>query len=160
MRLLWIGVAPALVRLTDEMPEDVGGYARGPLVGIRPRYEADEGLLRHELTHVVWFWVVGMVAAAINGPIAAWLAYSFGSPIAPLQAGIAVGIFCLLFMYSILYTWSRDYRQAAEAAAYREQMRWGDAKGGRMSIEGAAKRLAGARYDLGITVDEARLLLQ
>ena len=48
---------PALIFYTDDLPEGVGGQANGPYVRIRPKYEGDEGILYHELTHVWQWWL-------------------------------------------------------------------------------------------------------
>ena len=65
-----------------------------------------------------------------------------------------------LGMHPLLYLTVRRYRQWAEATAYREQMRYPDAKGGSLSLDNAAARLAGPGYSLGITVEHARNILQ
>ena len=44
------------IRNTDDMPANVGGYARAWLIRIRPRYKDDKGIHNHELTHVSQFW--------------------------------------------------------------------------------------------------------
>lgn len=46
------GILPALVIYTERLPEGFGGCANAMIVRIRPKYEGDEGLLQHELTHV------------------------------------------------------------------------------------------------------------
>jgi hypothetical protein len=49
------------VKYTDEMPEWQAGYARGPLIRIRPTYKDDVGMYQHELTHVKqWFLSLGI----------------------------------------------------------------------------------------------------
>ncbi len=62
-------------------------------------------------------------------------------------------------MHPALYLFSRAYRELAEVAAYRVQMRYPDGRGGQLTLDNAAARLAGARYQLAITVEEARELL-
>ena len=114
---------PAIVIYTDDLPEGVGGQAVRCVVSIRPKYEHDEGLLHHELTHV-WQW---------------WLT---------------------LFLHSILYPNVRRYRLRAEAMAYRVQMRYPDANGVPLTLDGAVAKLMALRYDLGLTVEEARRWLQ
>ncbi len=51
-----LGIIPVPIIYTDDLPERVGGVASGPIVRIRPRYEKDEGIHRHELAHVELFW--------------------------------------------------------------------------------------------------------
>ena len=46
-----------LVIYTDNLPDDIGGQARGPVVLIKNKYRADVGLLAHELTHVTQWWL-------------------------------------------------------------------------------------------------------
>ena len=154
------GRVPCLVLIADTLPSGVAGDARGPVIRIRADLWArgDEGLVQHELEHVRQFYLVGILAAIINAPLAAWLALRFGSPLAPLQAAIAVGSVSLA-MHSILYLASRAYRGWAEAGAYRVQMRYPDGKGGRLTLDDAAARLAGERYGLGVMAGEAREML-
>ncbi len=45
-------ILPAIVILTDRVPAGSVGCANAMIVRIRPKYEGDEGLLQHELTHV------------------------------------------------------------------------------------------------------------
>ncbi len=53
MKLKFVyGIFPCLLTITDEMAENRGGYTKWPFVFIRPKYEKDEGLLQHELTHI------------------------------------------------------------------------------------------------------------
>lgn len=150
----------ALLLVTETMPPGVAGDAHGPVIRIRADLWArgDAGLLQHELEHVRQFWRLGIPVMIVNGLVAGWLALQFGSPLLPLQAGLTVGIFSLS-MHSILYLVSRGYREQAEVDAYRTQMRFPDGKGGQLTLDGAATRLAGDRYKLGITIDQARALL-
>ena len=48
---------PALIVYTDDLPDRVGGRANGPYVRIRPKYQTDAGLHKHELAHVEVFWL-------------------------------------------------------------------------------------------------------
>lgn len=50
-------IPPAIVIYTDDLPEGGGGQANGPVVRIRQKYQHDEGILRHELTHVWQWWL-------------------------------------------------------------------------------------------------------
>jgi len=61
-------VIPVPIFYTDEMADDVGGYAWLGAVWIRARYANDEGLHQHELEHVRQFWTL---------PIAHGLLYKF-----------------------------------------------------------------------------------
>jgi hypothetical protein len=102
---------------------DVGGYWRWPAIRIRPRYENDEGLHRHELEHARQWWT-------------------------------------LPFLHAFLYTFFRRYRLWVEARAYRIQMKHPDAHGVLLSLDGAAARLMNPRYQLNLTMDEAKELLR
>lgn len=150
----------ALLIVTDAMPAGVAGDARGPVVRIHPDMwtRGDEGLLQHELEHVRQFYRMWILSTIVNAPLAGWLALHFASPLSPLQAALAVGISCLA-MHPLLYLRSRTYRELAEVDAYRVQMRYPDGKGGQLSLDDAAARLAGPRYGLGITAVEAGELL-
>ncbi len=60
----------------------------------------------------------------------------------------------------VLYRYVRAYRQWAEVQAYRVQMRYPRADGTYLSLDDAAWRLTASRYDLGLTLTEARDLLK
>lgn len=60
-----------------------------------------------------------------------------------------------LGLHPFLYLLVRQYRQWAEATAYRRQMRYLPF----ISLDDAARRLASPRYDLGLTVAQAREVL-
>lgn len=57
---------PARIIYTDRLPANVAGRAIGPRVEIRSGYEADKGILMHELFHVKVWWLT-------FGPLGAWL---------------------------------------------------------------------------------------
>jgi hypothetical protein len=65
---------PVPVFYTDDMPEVVGGQAKGAIIRIRPRYEDDEGIHQHELAHVELFWAtLGLsVFAAMSKMFRIW----------------------------------------------------------------------------------------
>ena len=53
---------PALIVYTDALPDDVGGRATGPIVRIKPKYQCDEGIHKHELAHVeMWWLTLGLI---------------------------------------------------------------------------------------------------
>lgn len=113
-----------LTFVTDRTLKDwQGASTRGPVIVIRPKYEADVGIYRHELMHVKqWF-------------------RSFG-------------------FSSWLYLFSRSRRAMYEAEAYAEQTLYPDRHGVRLTVRGAAERLANPGYDLGLTVDECEFLIR
>jgi len=53
MKIIFVyKILPATVIYTDRLPEGFGGVSNAMIVRIRPKFEGDEGLLQHELTHV------------------------------------------------------------------------------------------------------------
>jgi hypothetical protein len=62
--------------------------------------------------------------------------------------------------HSLLYLLARPYRQWAEVMAYRAQMRYPNRHSIDLSLDDAAYKLAGPRYDLQLTLSEARELLR
>lgn len=60
-----------------------------------------------------------------------------------------------LGIHPLLYRFVRPYRQWAEVAAYRRQMRYTP----HISLNSAAERLTSPRYDLGLSVGRAREVL-
>jgi len=62
MKLQFVyGVLPAYVFYTDHIADVNAGCANGFVVRIRPHCRADEGLLKHELTHVrQWYRTLGL----------------------------------------------------------------------------------------------------
>lgn len=69
-------------------------------------------------------------------------------------------LYASLWLHGILYRRSRKYRLWSEARAYREQMRYPDAKGMCMTMRSAAAKLAGEKYALGLTQDQAMAYLE
>lgn len=114
----------ALIRITSDGLKDYGdgvmqaGTARGPLVTIRPGYEADTGLLAHELIHVWRWWLYGGLATALIA-LAGWL-------IGTIElAGIAFPAWSFapigMGANSLAYALWPEWRAAEEIAAYRVQ---------------------------------------
>lgn len=182
-RLTWrrvFGVIPVPVLYGAQLPEDRAGAQQLMWVRIAPGYEADEGLLMHELHHVEQYWGVGAALAAISvllGWQAAPLAASALAELAPLMARFGwppeaagayvlahIALVALLGGHGLLYRFSRTYRLVAEVAAFRVQMRYWNgetdhAKPRQLTLERAAELLARPVYRLGISLDEARAAL-
>lgn len=59
----------------------------------------------------------------------------------------------LFIGHALLYLFCRVYRQWAEVRAYRVQMQYG------LPLDDAALRLTSNRYNLGISLEEARAVL-
>jgi len=49
------------LKYTDDMPEWQGAYAKMWCIRIRPKYQGDEGIFRHELEHVRQFWQLAWI---------------------------------------------------------------------------------------------------
>ena len=66
---------PVPVFYMDDMPEIVGGQAKGAIIRIRPRYYSDEGIHQHELAHVELFWAIfglKVFVAAVSKTFRIW----------------------------------------------------------------------------------------
>lgn len=115
------GVIPVPVKWTDAMADNTAGYAKGPFIRLRPRYEHDRGLLEHELGHVWQFWrlvIGGMLAAALFSLLAVGLdepALFAVAMVAPVAGVVA---------HSLLYRFVDAYRRWSEVTCYRIQARW------------------------------------
>ena len=149
---------PCLVIYTDDLPTGVGGEAGFLSVKIRLKYEHDVGLHQHEYTHE---WQ-GIILFLIGAVTAALLLY-FGYQQAAIFA-VALGIAVLgIAAHAVLYKFARAYRQWAEVMAYRVQMRYPNSDNrnpNKLSLDDAAYRLTASRYDLELTLSEARELLR
>lgn len=131
------------VSYPEKVAGGFAGTAKGPLIKIEAKSCNDLGLLEHEKTHVrQWYGV--SIAVLLVGVIAALV-------VSPAFWGVCVGAFGV---HSMLYHGVRPYRQWSEVQAYRKQL----ATGGYPNREFAAKHLA-EKYDLGLTLDQARALL-
>ena len=131
------------VKYTDNIAEKFAGETWGPLIKIRPKYINDTGLLEHEKTHVrQWYAVLAL------GLLLGALLTLLVSPSLWLVFGLAP------VLHQLLYQWVRPYRRWCEVQAYRKQI----AVGGYASTTFAVTALV-EKYDLGLSVDEARVLL-
>lgn len=152
------GLIPTPVFYTDDLPEDVGGcvaYWVVPIVKIRPKYQADEGILQHELQHCRQFWAITLLLAIVNVPVAAILHLQWGvtwgyGVTASWVASLA------LMAFPLMYTFSPMTRLWAEASAYRVQMQFPDRDGHRLTLDEAVQRLMSPRYNLNLDPETAR----
>ncbi|MDY7581180.1 hypothetical protein [Pseudomonas sp. CCI3.1] len=132
-----------LIKYAKELPNGFGGTAQGPLIKILPKYKDDIGLLEHEKVHVrQWY---------------AWLALGLliGTLLTLLVSPSLWPLFGLApLLHQLLYKFTRPYRRWCEVQAYRKQIE----TGGYASNEFAVIMLVD-KYDLGLSVDEARALL-
>lgn len=132
-----------LIKYTEKIEGGFGGTAQGPLIKILSKYRGDTGLIEHEKTHVrQWYAVL-----AIGLLLCSLLTQLVAPSLWPL-CGLAP------FLHQLLYKFVRSYRRWCEVRAYRKQIAQGDYA----STEFAVVALVD-KYDLGLSVDEARALL-
>ena len=132
-----------LIKLSESLPNGFGGMAQGPLIKLLPKYQHDVGLLGHEKTHVrQWYAVL-----AIGLLISTLLTLLVSPSLWPLH-GLTP------FLHPLLYKFVRPYRRWCEARAYLKQL----ATGGYTSNGFAVTALV-EKYDLNLSVDEAKALL-
>lgn len=132
-----------LVKVTEALPSGFGGTAQGPLIKLLSKYKDDTGLLEHEKTHVRQWYAVLAIGLLLSTLLTLLVSLSLW----PLY-GLAP------FLHQLLYKFVRPYRRWCEVKAYRKQI----ATGGYASNEFAVTTLV-EKYDLGLSVDEARALL-
>jgi len=131
------------LKYTDDVPDEFGGQACGPLIKIRPKYVGDGGLLEHEKVHVrQWYAVLAL------GLLVCVLLVLLVSPAFWIVGAASPSL------HPLLYKFFRPYRRWSEVNAYREQI----AIGGYASNEFAVAALV-EKYDLGLSIDEARALI-
>lgn len=130
----------------------MAGAAFGPFMFIREGHESDEGLRQHELTHVKWAWCFALAGALIGLAAAVYFpAYLYW----PVLWGALAGFIA----NGLAYIGIRRFRLLSEAYAYAAQMRFPDRKGGYLTLDLAAYRLALPQYDLGLSLEEAKIVL-
>ncbi len=132
-----------LIKLSESLPNGFGGTAQGPLIKLLPKYQHDVGLLEHEKTHVRQWYAVLALGLLVSALLALLVSPTFwiGCAVAPS-------------LHPLLYKFIRPYRRWCEVRAYRQQL----AVGGYASTTFAVTALV-EKYDLGLSVDEARVLL-
>lgn len=132
-----------LVRYTDELAKGFGGLSQGPIIKLLSKYRDDVGLLEHEKMHVrQWYSVLAI------GLLICTLLMLLVSPSLWPMYGAA------LFLHQMFYKCVRPYRRWCEVKAYRKQIE----VGGYISNDFAVAAIV-EKYDLGLSVDEARALL-
>ena len=132
-----------LIKWTNNLANGFGGTAQGPLIKILSKYKDDVGLIEHEKMHVRQWYVV----MAIGLLLSTLLTLLVSPSLWPLY-GLPP------FLHQLLYKFMRPYRQWCEVRAYRKQI----ATGGYTSNEFAVTTLV-EKYDLDLSIDEARALL-
>lgn len=132
-----------LIKLSEELPSGFGGTAQGPLIKLLPKYQSDVGLIEHEKAHVrqwyFWFALGLLICTVLTLLVSLFLWPLFG--LAPV-------------LHQVLYKFVRPYRRWCEVQAYRKQI----ATGGYSSNDFAVTMLV-EKYDLDLSIDEARALL-
>lgn len=132
-----------LIKLSEKLPNGFGGTAQGPLIKLLSKYKDDVGLIEHEKTHVRQWYAV-LVLGLLLGTL---LTLFVSTSLWPL-CGLAP------FLHQSLYKFARPYRRWCEVQAYRKQIE----TGGYANNDFAVNTLAN-KYDLGLSVDDARALL-
>ena len=136
--------------VTDRWPL---GNGRGAMalffcILIESKSQNDEGMWRHELSHIIRQWLFAFAGA--------WVGIAIGGvEWFPIVNGLLIGAGVWFALYKLV----RQFRLREESIAYREQMRWPDGKGGALTLQLAASRLALPMYRLGLTTKEAMLIL-
>lgn len=133
-----------LISYPETLSDGFSGSAKGPFIKLIAKSRDDVGLLEHEKTHVRQ-WYGASAGGVVVGALLSLL-------VSPAFWGLALGA---LSIHPLLYQFIRPYRKWSEVQAYRKQL----ATGGYPSSEFAAKHLA-TKYDLGLTLDEAKALLK
>lgn len=132
------------IKYTEKLASGVGGTAQGPFIKILPKYKDDNGLIEHEKSHVRQ-WYFGLVFGLL---LCTLLALFVSSSLCPLF-GLA------LVLHQLLYKFVRPYRRWCEVQAYRKQIAVGDYTSNCFAITALVKK-----YDLGLSFDEAKALLE
>lgn len=134
------------------MPEGVGARAIGPVILVRKIYRYDRGIREHEKEHVFQWMVVAIIVLTVLCALCAagiWNSWILNA-----------GLFVTCTGHALLYVGVRRYRLWCEVWAYREQMRWPDRTGRYLTLELAAWRLSQPLYRLGLSLEQAKDLLQ
>ena len=132
-----------LIKLSEELPSGFGGTAQGPLIKLLPKYQSDVGLIEHEKAHVrqwyFWFALGLLICTVLTLLVSLFLWPLFG--LTPV-------------LHQVLYKFVRSYRRWCEVQAYRKQIATG-----RYSSNDFAVTMLVEKYDLDLSIDEARALL-
>lgn len=132
-----------LIKLSESLTNGFGGTAQGPIIKLLPKHQHDVGLIEHEKTHVrQWYAVL-----AIGMLLCTLMTLLLSPSLWPLYGAAP-------FLHQLLYRFAQPYRRWCEVRAYRKQI----ATGGYASNEFAITTLV-EKYDVGLSVDEARALL-
>jgi len=133
---------PSITVYTENLPDDVGGYANAFFVRIREKYRNDDGIHRHEYEHVAQFWRMSIPSS---------LAIVFLLLVSEAPLEYMPIILAGFSFHSVLYKLIRPYRKYCEAKAYAAQVN-SDGK----DIGLMAHRLSLPCYDLKLTKINAK----
>lgn len=132
-----------LLKYAEKLANGFGGTAQGPLIKVLSKYKDDAGLIEHEKTHVrQWYAVMAL------GLLLCVLLTLLVSPSLWPMYGVAP------FLHQLLYRIVRPYRRWCEVRAYRKQIAIGDYTSNEFAVTSLVEK-----YDLRLSVDEARALL-
>lgn len=135
---------PALVISVPKL-SNRGGMAIGPIAIVINKYKDDEGLIKHELEHVLQFWIISIVSCISIFGLSK--AFSFNSIYTLL--GLSV--------YWISYLLISKYRYWCELTAYTVQLKYSTDK--ERDILKFGKFIADS-YELKVTKEEASAQLR
>ena len=138
---------PYIFSLTNNLPTDVGGRATMFFVRIRPKYQDDEGILKHEETHIKLEWIITLILLVLVG------AAGYFNHLIWLGS-----VFCPM-VESILYKFYAPYRKWSEVRAYKRQLKYPPANLNVEHYRGQYAEFIATKYGLKKTVEEATKLL-
>lgn len=127
----------------SDLSDGFAGKTNGPFIRIGLAYKKDIGLHEHEKNHVRQWYAA----------LALWLLLCI---LLALLVSMSLWPLCCLapVLHQLLYKIVRPYRRWCEVRAYRKQIK----TGGYASHAFAVTALV-EKYDLGLSIDEARNLL-
>lgn len=132
-----------LLKHVDTLSNNFGGTTYGPLIMLLSKYKYDAGLLAHEKTHVLqWYMLL-----AIGLVLCTLMMLLMSTAIWPM-------LVASLSLHQLLYKFIRPYRRWCEVKAYKKQISVGNYTSTDFAVTALVKN-----YDLGLSVDEARALL-
>jgi hypothetical protein len=143
-----------LTFFVTNLPVNCGGRTNLFVIRIPEKYKGDVSKQKHEEQHV-WQWFTFFLLFGVLGLIAMYIP----SLVAFKQFSLIIGLLFGAAVHPALYTIYKPYRQWAEAKAYKVQMGLPDLTGHQFTLDEAAFELS-TTYNLGITIDQAKVALQ
>lgn len=112
---------PHKIFYTDNLPENVGGKAKGPFIFLREKYRNDSGIIAHEMQHVHQWWAV--LAAYLILLCLSLFIYASGDVFSSgsVHLFITFAPVCV-GAHNVLYIAFPAYRLWSEADAYATQL--------------------------------------